>query len=99
MEDSWQVLEETAGAGVAEVLRGLLEAQDIPVLLSQEGAGHFVYPTTVGRLGWVQILVPASRLQEARQVMEAYHRGEFETAEPSDKALPEPGSEELSDEE
>lgn len=78
MEESWQVLEEVAGSGLAEVLRGLLEAQDILVLLSQEGAGHFVYPTTVGSLGKVQILVPVSQYEKARQILAAYQSGELE---------------------
>jgi hypothetical protein len=77
MENSWQVLEEVGGSGVAEILRGLLQAQDIPVLLSQEGAGHFAYPTTMGRLGWVQILVPASCLERAQQILASYHAGEL----------------------
>jgi hypothetical protein len=77
MEESWQVVEEVAGSGLAEMLRGLLEAQEIPVLLSQEGAGHFAFATTVGRLGWVQILVPDSHLAQAHEILAAYHAGEL----------------------
>lgn len=75
MKDSWQVLEEVSGSAIAEMLRGLLEAHEIPVHLSQEGAGHFGFPTTVGPLSAVQILVPESRFEHAKEVLDAYHTG------------------------
>jgi hypothetical protein len=78
-EKSWEVVEVVSGAIQAEILRGLLEAQGVPVVLSQEGAGHFGYPTTIGRLGRVEILVPADSLSHAREVMQAYRAGDFES--------------------
>ena len=36
-ETNWEVVYETTGSFLAEILRGLLEAQEIPVVLSQEG--------------------------------------------------------------
>lgn len=75
MNDSWQVIEEVSGNAIAEMLRGLLEAHEIPVYLSQEGAGHFSFPTAVGPLSAVQILVPKSQFKHAKEVLEAYHTG------------------------
>ena len=77
-EVEWEVVSEIAGAFQAEILRGLLEAQGIPVLLSQEGLGHSVYSLTVGPLGRVQILVPSELLNRARRVLSDYENGLFE---------------------
>jgi hypothetical protein len=71
----WQVLDEVAGNIIAELIRSYLEAYQIPVLLSQEGAGHFGYAVNVGRFGRVQILVPTDHFEQARQLLEAYHSG------------------------
>ncbi len=76
-EPSWQVIEEVSGSGIAEILRGLLEAQGIEVLISQEGAGHFGYPVTVGRLGAVQILVRVENASQAESILAEFHRGEL----------------------
>jgi hypothetical protein len=78
VEDSWELLEEVPGTALAEMLRGLLEAQGIQVLLSQEGLGHSVYTVTVGIMGEVQILVPKSQLESARKVIDEYNAGVFE---------------------
>jgi hypothetical protein len=70
-------LEHDLDRAEAEVLRGVLEAQGIPSALSQEAAGS-VIPVTVGAFGVVDLLVPASRLEEARRVVEAYRNGSLE---------------------
>jgi hypothetical protein len=77
-ESNWEVVEEVYGELQAEMLRGLLEAQGISVILNQEGAGR-AYGINVGPLGQVQILVPSHAIQEARQVLEKYYAGSFET--------------------
>jgi hypothetical protein len=64
----------------AEMLRGLLEAQGIPVILNQEGAGR-AYGLGVGPLGMVQILVPEDALPVARLVLDDYYAGKFEEFE------------------
>jgi hypothetical protein len=74
-EQEWVVVDEVAGSGLAEMLRGLLEAQEISVVLSQEGAGHFGYPMTVGRLGSVQILVPGDQYERAKDLLADYYEG------------------------
>jgi hypothetical protein len=72
MADDWIVLDEVPGMMQAELLRGLLEAQEIPTVLSQEGAGRAM-GLTIGTLGAVQILVPSKDQERAREVLEAYY--------------------------
>jgi hypothetical protein len=74
----WAVLDEVGGTLNAELIKGLLEAQGVQVVLSQEGAGHYAYAMTVGSLGQVQILVPDDHLEEARQILADYYAGKFE---------------------
>lgn len=75
-DDQWVMIDEVPGTLQAELLRGLFEAQGLPVLLSQEGAGH-AFALTVGAMGRVQILVPAPFAERAREVLEQYYAGEF----------------------
>jgi hypothetical protein len=67
-EENWELVYETNDSVEAELLRGLLEANQVPVFLSQEGAGK-AYGLTIGRLGRVQILVPESKGEQARQMI------------------------------
>jgi len=80
MEEKWEVVEMVQGQLQAEILRGLLEAQEIKVWLNQEGAGA-AYGINVGPLGTVEILVPTSAVEQARQILDAYYAGEFEGAD------------------
>jgi hypothetical protein len=77
----WEVVDEVPGDLTAEILKGLLEAQGIPVLLSQEGLGHSAIAITVGSLGRVQMLVPPQMVERARQVLKDYQNGVFEKEE------------------
>ncbi len=77
-EQSWEVLTEVDGDLNAEIMRGLLEAQGIPVSLSQEGAGK-VYGLTVGEFGRVEILVPSGYLAQAQSVLDDLNRGVFDS--------------------
>ena len=61
----------------AEILKGLLEAHEIPVLLSKEGAGRAL-GLTMGPLGEVEILVPVSFQDEAASIIEQFKSGEFD---------------------
>lgn len=74
MSEDWIVLDEVAGMPQAEILRGLLEAQEIPTILSQEGAGRAI-GLTIGTLGTVQILIPAKDLERAQEVLAHYYAG------------------------
>lgn len=85
-EESWEVIETVAGDLKAELISGLLQAQGIPVVLSQEGVGRSVYSVTFGLLGNVDILVPSSLKAQALQVLQDYYNGiyaqtELESAE------------------
>ncbi len=92
-EQKWEVVETIAGDFQAELLRGLLEAQGIPVVLSQEGAGRSLYPVTVGALGKVDVLVPSSYREQALQVIRDYNAGAFEDSEDSGASGSEPDAE------
>jgi len=78
----WVVVEEVAGGFQAEILRGLLEAQGLQAVISQEGIGRSAYAVTVGDLGRAQILVPSDEVERAMQVLEDYHAGKFENPPP-----------------
>jgi hypothetical protein len=85
-EPNWEVVYEANGSFLAEMLRGLLEAQEIPVVLSQEGAGH-VYGITLGTLGRVQILVPTKDLERAQRILLEYETSSIADSEASDAEL------------
>ena len=72
-EEQWEVLDEISGSIEAEIIRGMLEAQDIPVVLSQEGAGRAI-GLTIGPLGETQILVPKNKLDNARVVLDEFYK-------------------------
>ena len=75
------IVDETAGYLQAEIMRGVLEAQGISVLLSQEGAGHWAYAATVGTLGRVRVYVPAKDEELARQIVDEYYAGTLKDQE------------------
>jgi hypothetical protein len=79
-ELNWESVDEVFGELQAELLRGLLEAQDIPVMLNQEGAGR-AYGINVGRLGQIQILVPSDYAVQARAILNDYYAGAYEDQE------------------
>lgn len=80
VDEQWEVVDQVNGELQGEILRGLLEAQGIPVMLSQEGAGR-AYGLNVGALGEVQILVPTSSKPLAERILQEYYAGEFENTE------------------
>ena len=76
-KQEWTSIVRVQGDLQAELLRGLLEAQEIPVLLSREGAGK-AYGFTVGPLGEVDILVPENFAKSAKSILKMYQGGELE---------------------
>jgi len=54
--------------GEAEIIKGHLESEGIPVMLSYESAG-LVYGLTINGLGEVKIMVPAHLAKEAREIV------------------------------
>jgi hypothetical protein len=79
-DEEWVLVDKVPGQLQAEMLRGLLEAQGITVWLNQEGAAH-AYAVSVGLIGSVEILVPSSMVEKARQILKAYYRGDYENME------------------
>ena len=77
MNDGWVLLTKVHEPVQAELLRGLLEAQGIQCLVSQEGAAKAM-GVSVGSLGEIELLVPASQEGEARQILDEYYAGGFE---------------------
>ncbi len=73
----WVVAAKIAGELQAELIRGLLEAQEINVYLAVEGAARAI-GITVGSLGEVDVMVPEEQLDDALEIINSYHAGEFE---------------------
>jgi len=67
----------------AALMQGCLEASGIPAVLAD---AHLMQADLLlaPALGGVRILVPASFVQQAQAVMEAFKRGEFALGEDSD---------------
>jgi len=57
----------------AQIFKGRLESEGIPVLLSYESAG-LVYGITIDGLGEVKVMVPKRLAKEAREILRL---GEF----------------------
>jgi len=53
----------------AALLRGLLEAEGIPVLLRNAGSASWLFPGSPTSLAPVEVLVPADRLEEAVRLL------------------------------
>jgi hypothetical protein len=83
-EEQWEVLDEISGSIDAEIIRGMLEAKDIPVILSQEGAGRAI-GLTIGSLGETQILVPKSKMTNAQEVLDEFYKSLEENQSTSDE--------------
>ncbi len=58
----------TANYMEAQIIKGRLESEGIPVLLSYESAG-LIYGITVDGLGEVKIMVPRNLADEAREIL------------------------------
>ena len=52
----------------AQIIKGRLESEGIPALLSYESAG-LVYGLTVDGLGEVRIMVPGHLAEEAKEIL------------------------------
>ena len=78
-EQKWVSAFTVQGELQSQILRGLLEAQGIPVELSEESAAR-IYGLGVGPMAEVEILVPEEKLAEAQAVFEDYKSGKFEEA-------------------
>ncbi|HUW44918.1 MAG TPA: DUF2007 domain-containing protein [Dehalococcoidia bacterium] len=61
----------------AQIIKGRLESEGIPVLLSYESAG-LVYGITIDGLGEVKVMVPKRLAEEAKEILGV---GEFAKGE------------------
>jgi hypothetical protein len=52
----------------AQIIKGRLESEGIPVLLSYESAG-LIYGITIDGLGEVKIMVPQRLAEEAKEIL------------------------------
>lgn len=69
MEKSdWVVVDNVSGELAAQVIKSLLESEDIPVLL-QPKSGARAYAFSVGYLGEVKILVPPKFAERAKVLL------------------------------
>jgi hypothetical protein len=62
----------------AQIIKGRLESEGIPVLLSYESAG-LIYGITVDGLGEVKIMVPRSLEEEARGILGVEYPDDIKT--------------------
>jgi hypothetical protein len=73
----WVEVEEAPDQLQANILKGLLEAQGVTVLVTQEG-----YQQAIGLAGFgsamVKIMVPNDQEEMARQVLDDFYSGKFE---------------------
>ncbi len=72
---TYEKIVEINGRLEAEMIESLLEAEGIDVELVQESIGHSVYPVAVDGLGRVQIFVPKTKVNEAREWLKMYREG------------------------
>ena len=83
----WQLLTKVSGDLPAEILGGLLKAQGIPVLLTQEGAARAM-GVEIGPFGEVEILVASDAYPQAQQVLEDYQNGAYADIELDASQMP-----------
>jgi hypothetical protein len=77
MTNEFEVIEIVLGRPKADILRSLLEANSIPVELSQESVGATT-GFTVGPMGEVRILVTKSKVEEAKALLEDFYNGKLQ---------------------
>jgi hypothetical protein len=78
---NWVEIKKVYDAVQAELLRGLLEAQGMDVLLSQEGAARAI-GINVGAMGDTQLLVRSEDEEAARELLRQYESGDLENSLP-----------------
>jgi len=78
---NWVEIKKIYDSVQAELLRGLLEAQGMQVLLSQEGAARAI-GINVGAMGDTQLLVRSEDEAAARELLSRYESGDLENSLP-----------------
>jgi hypothetical protein len=69
-EVRWEVVEQTSGITVAEIIAGRLQSEGIPARAWQEGAGEAL-GLIVGLLGTGHVVVPEEYAEQARAILAA----------------------------
>ena len=83
MDEKWVTVYKAQGKLSAEMVRLLLESFRIPAVLSQESVGT-TYGLTVGDLGEVEILVEASQMNAALEILQAMEDGKLSAEDSSE---------------
>jgi len=68
-DDSAELVYCAANLAEADVIRSKLQSADIPVYVRGESAGSTVYPLTIGPLAQVELFVPVSFSEAARDIL------------------------------
>jgi maleate cis-trans isomerase len=84
MPEKWELLVKAQTELEAEIIKGMLEAQEIRVVTSSASVSRAL---NIPGLSVVQILVPASEQSQARALLDDYYSGEL--IEEEDDAEPE----------
>ncbi len=77
MPDNYQVVYTAHGQLDAEMIKAFLESNGIGVIAAGESVGT-TYGITLGPLGDVDIMVTAEQADEARSLLDAMERGDFD---------------------
>ena len=67
-EETWEIAYTASGITNANIVVGRLETEGIPTRLKYEAVGA-IYAITIDGLGEVDVLVPATYLEKAREVL------------------------------
>lgn len=68
--DKWQQLTVKTDSVTASIVAGRLEEEGIPVYLKKDEAAGSIYGLTVGPLANIRVLVPPTKLEQARRLLE-----------------------------
>ena len=75
--NDWVLLKNVYSQAESEIIKGMLEAQEIAVLLSQEGVAKAI-GLNVGSLGEIQIHVLSSDVDDAKSLLVEFYSGDIE---------------------
>ncbi len=67
-QSDWVVIDTEQGELAANVIKSLLESEDIPVMLQYKSGGS-VYAFSVGSMAEVKVLVPREFEEKARELI------------------------------
>ena len=78
--NDWVLLKNVYSQAESEIIKGMLEAQEIEVLLAQEGVAKAI-GLNVGSLGEIQIHVQSSDINDANALLVKFYSGDIEESE------------------